>query len=341
MSEGIPEVRQIAQKLAEERQRGLDPTSPTPTVREFISWFNIQRRRPRLVEIIRAELEHCGLHTVPDFQNVHIDSQISFRDSSAPTIPEDSTLRIDSLDAANKGDKVISVTPTDSLETATTLMMCNDFSQLPVMAGQKSVKGVISWESIGRKAAAGQIGDQVRHYMEKPHILEGDQPLFDAVNVVAGHGYVLVKARDGTITGIVTASDLNCLFLELAEPFLLVGEIEKHIRRIIHGKFTLDEILSAKVPSTKDAQGSSTGESTDHIASLTLGDYCHLLENPDHWQKLNLPFDRKSFVQQLHQVREIRNNVMHFNPDGTDPEEVQKLRTMSRLFGSLPSNSTT
>ena len=163
--------------------------------------------------------------------------------------------------------------------------------------------------------------------MHEPEIIEGQRPLFDAVDLIARAGYVLVRGQDNLITGIVAASDLNGLFLQLAEPFLLVGEIESHIRRIIHGKFTREELVSISQ--------SSDFQTIDHLPAMTFGEYCRLLEDPNRWERLNLQFDKTVFVSLLHEIRSIRNNVMHFNPDGLDPEEIQKLRNASRFFQRL------
>ena len=147
---------------------------------------------------------------------------------------------------------------------------------------------------------------------------------YGSVDIIARVGYVLVKAQDGTITGIVTASDLNDLFLQLAEPFLLVGEIESHVRRIIHGKFTSADLASV--------MPASAPNKTYSIADLTFGDYCRLLQNPSLRGKLKIPLDRAVLVGRLENVTRIRNNVMHFNPDGPDPKDILKLRDASSFF---------
>lgn len=323
MEQGLTRLKEIADKMQEDRTKGLEPSSPTPTVREFLSWFGYERRGIWFVEKIRGELESYGLHTEPDFQHAYVDSPISFLDSSVVTPPADSTLRVDILKAAH--NPPTSVTPNNGLNTAITHMMSNEFSQLPVMEGQR-VKGMLTWESIGSRTALGQTGGEVRHYMVTAEVIDGQRPLFEAVSVIARTGYVLVSGN-GLITGIVTASDLNEQFLQLAEPFLLVGEIESHIRRIIHGKFTRDGLVSiSHLPD---------GQPIDHIAGMTFGDYCRLLEEPGRWQKVNLPFDRAVFIKQLHEIRDLRNNVMHFNSDGLDPDDVRKLRTLSRFFQRL------
>jgi CBS domain-containing protein len=325
LEQGFSRIKEIAEKMKEDRESGLAPSSATPSVREFMSWFGYARRGIWVVERVREELEANGLHTEPDFQHAYVDGPISFRDSSVSTPPADSTLRVDILKAAHNSPTT--VTPTHDLKTAVTHMMSNDFSQIPVMEGQREVKGVITWESVGSKTAMGQSSGDVLVYMERSEIIDGKQPLFDAVSVIARTGYVLVRGLDNTITGIVTASDLNDQFLQLAEPFLLVGEIERHIRRVIHGQFTREELVGLS--------NTSDNQAIDHIADLTFGDYCRLLEDPPRWEKLNLKVERTVFVKLLHEIRDIRNNVMHFNPDGLDPEDVRKLRYASRFFQRL------
>ena len=290
-----------------------------------MSWFGYARRGIWIAERVREQLEANGLRTEPDFQRAYVDGPITFRDSSVSSPPADSTLRVDILQAAH--NLPTKVTPHDNLKIAVTHMMSNDFSQIPVMDGKRDVKGMITWESIGSQNVLRQPSDDIKEYMARAEVIEGQQPLFDAVNVIARTGYALVRGKDNVISGIVTASDLNDLFLQLAEPFLLVGEIESHIRRIIHGKFTGEELVS--ISSTTDSQ------TVDHIADLTFGDYCRLLEDPTRWEKLGLQFDRAVFVKLLHDIRDMRNNVMHFNPDGLDPAEVLRLRNASRFIQRL------
>src|SRR5208283_215868 len=55
------------------------------------------------------------------------------------TIAADPTYRVGKLAAANRSP--VSVKPDGSIAEATTLMLMNDFSQLPVMQSDVSVKG--------------------------------------------------------------------------------------------------------------------------------------------------------------------------------------------------------
>ncbi len=68
---------------------------------------------------------------------------------------------------------------------------------------------------------------------------------------------------------------------------------------------------------------------------MTLGEYLRLLENTERWNRLGLPIDRVQFCKQLDDVRQIRNNVMHFDPDELRPEDIDKLRRFVRLMQEL------
>ncbi len=70
-------------------------------------------------------------------------------------------------------------------------------------------------------------------------------------------------------------------------------------------------------------------------ADLTFGEYCRLLEEPDRWRQSGIRASRKEFITRLERVREIRNDVMHFDPDGLDPEDVLLLQQTTRFVESL------
>ena len=323
MEEGFQKLRAISRQMRTDREQGFAPNPPRLTPRELASWFGYERRSAWLVEQVQEELESCGLHTEPDFNDVGADDRISILDSSVPVAPSDNTLRVNTLPAA--ANVPVSVKPDDELSKAKTLMAGYDYSQIPVMTSPREVKGIITWKSIGSSTASN--GDKVRHFMDdSPQTIDGRRPLFEAVDIIANHGYVLVRGHDNSITGIVTISDINSQLLQLTEAFLLVGEIESHVRSIIHCRFTREEVLSALHRSDSDPPNG--------IGDLMFGEYCRLLEAPDLWGKLGLHDDRAIFVKQLHEVRKVRNDVMHFNISKLPARDIQKLRTLAPFFRS-------
>jgi len=65
---------------------------------------------------------------------------------------------------------------------------------------------------------------------------------------------------------------------------------------------------------------------------LSMGDYQRVFENPAKWKQLAWPLDRRAFVRRLDELREIRNDIMHFNPDPLQEGTVEKVRYMLRLL---------
>ncbi len=326
------------------------------SVRTFVSWFwGSQRRGWWVVKSIRTALTELQLETFPDFNSAYIDSLIEIRkvtpvskkeaakkaENETEKQPEniadksidevlnidDPTYRISRLEAANKN--LVFVKPDGELSEAITLMMTYDFSQLPVMQQQKrDLKGVISWRSIGQKLSVGKSSIKVRDLMEPNfQLINAETSLFKALPVIIEHEYVLVKNKANEICGIVTASDLSLQFKQLTEPFLLVAEIENHVRQI------LIKLEKPELEKGKDERDSERNIET--VADLNFGEYLRLCQNPEIWAKLNLSIDRKTFCDTLEKIREIRNNIMHFDPDGLEIESIEILRSFVRLLQTL------
>lgn len=314
--------------INEQLNNGVVP--PPETVRNILSWFSASRRGYNVVRCIRTEFEKHQIVTAPDFEFAYIDETIQFQrpgqheDTNPHTA--DPIYRLGRLESANQVPT--SVKPDDLLEKATTLMLTHDYSQLPVMTTERDVKGVISWRTVGSKLALECSGSKVSDFMEKPNIQSVETSLFDAIQVISESEYVLVQALDRRICGIVTATDLTLQFRNLAEPFLLIGEVENHIRKLIHGKFSIDELQSIRNENDPDRTVAS-------VVDMTFGEYVRLIENETRWSKLNIKIDRVEFKNRLDRVRIIRNDVMHFDPDGLSDEDTAVLRDFAKFLSSL------
>ena len=75
--------------------------------------------------------------------------------------------------------------------------------------------------------------------------------------------------------------------------------------------------------------------SVESASDLTFGEYKRLLEDPSRWSTLGLDLDRGVFVKWLDEVRETRNNVMHFDPDGIEDQALKKLRDFAKFLRTL------
>ena len=336
----VPEnLRAVADQIRESGEPHVD------TVRTLLSWFGQQRRGRAVVGTVRAGLREAGLTTEPNFETAYIDGSLVFTLEVGPEAPstdgavdtaessdtpiaafEDPVARIRMLPAANRPP--VSVTRDATVAEAVTLMLMNDFSQLPVMQNERDVSGLVSWRSIGRARVRNDPCQVVRDCMEPVSDMGQDTPLLEAIATVAREEVVLIRDDGRRVTGIVTTSDLSLQFRELAEPFLLLGEIENQIRRLIDGCFSAEELAAARHPDDEERE-------VEGVADLTFGEYVRLLENTSHWSRLELDLDRRQFVAQLQRVRRIRNEVMHFSPDGTSPEDLECLRDTVRFLQQI------
>jgi CBS domain-containing protein len=307
------------------------------------------------VSYIRRALHEAGLRTEPDFESAYLDAPMRFalsdpakddtpgevlRVEVADTITvsdhaqvrivstafADPTFRVSKLAAANRTP--VSLQPDSTITEAVTLMMANDFSQLPIISGERNVKGVVSWRSIGSRLALGQQPAAARDAMETYAEVSADASLFAAIPVIVEHQYVLVRGPDQRIVGIVTTSDLSLQFRQLAEPFLLLGEVENHLRRIISARFGATELADAQDPN-------DAGRTIETAADLTFGEYKRFLEDPKRWSRVGVQIDRDAFIRLLEKVREIRNDVMHFDPDGIPDNDLEILRDFARFLRTL------
>lgn len=334
-------------EIAEQLRQG---TARSESVRTVLSWFGFQRRSAWVVGQIRSALKNAGLETTPDIWSTYLDGQLRFTfhddssDKSAPapaveTVVEttadprtvtvavaDPTYRLARLPSANATP--LAVHPDDPLELAVSHMIKKDFSQLPVMETPRTLKGIISWASIARRQCLGITVSNVRDCTDPAYVLDLDTSLFAAIESIYRHDYALVRHPDNRIGGIVTTADLTLEFHALAEPFLLIGEIENHLRRVIGTHFNRDELQQAK---------NALDQSRDVTAAddLTLGEYIRLLQAEDNWKRLSLRLDRAQFIKWLEQVRQVRNDVMHFDPDPISVEGLQLLREVARMMQTL------
>jgi hypothetical protein len=197
------------------------------------------------------------------------------------------------------------------------LMLRYDYSQLAVMAGERRLVGALSWESMAMAALRGH-DFALRDATVPARAVELGDYLIGLIPTIVERGFVFVYAEDRTLAGIVTTADLSQQFASLAQPFFFLGEIERRLRQILASHFEVPELASVRNP----ADSSRTIES---VNDLTLGETIRLIENPANWERLGWSVERAEFVKALDEVKEIRNDVMHFSPDPLSQEQTDAL----------------
>lgn len=351
------------EKLSQAAKKVSEGERPKVTVREFISWFGYTRRHAWAIGRIRRELYKMKLKTEPDFDWTYLDGQVTLLPAEEPeakqiedaktspiSVAIDGQLHLtDALETATREvieptyrigrlqigkTKPEGVGPDVPIEQAVGLMLRNDFSQLPVMTGERSVHGVFSWRTLGSIRAWGRSVSMVREAMDdRFKIVSEDTTLFEVIPLIEPNDCVLVSDSSNRIRGIITAFDITKTFGILGEPFLVLGEIENHIRSFLEGKFTREQLLAGRDPE-------DSTRTVDRVSDLTFGEYLRLLENPENWAKIGLRIPRARFVAELEEIRRIRNGVMHFDPEGIEDADLRRLRGfvefLQRLYKLKP-----
>jgi hypothetical protein len=179
------------------------------------------------------------------------------------------------------------------------------------------------------RLALGAKCERVGDCREDALPVDSNRTLFEVIPLIVERGYVLVSnQQDKRITGIVTASDLSLEFQTRSEPFLLLREVELHVRQILGEKLTAADfdLLGAVTATTHKPQ---------NVADLTFDEYVRLFQHPQIWPKLDPKIDSTVLTSPLEEIRIIRNDVMHFDPDPMTPDELGTIKRGVRLMQEL------
>lgn len=289
-------------------------------IRALLGLWGHTRRGSAVVDQIQTELAALGLTTQPPFTDGSINSVVAIvpRDVDPDRIDEPILLEeadlppvsylISNLESADIELEWVSAH--DPLTTATTKMLLGNYSQLPVLDDERRLRGVISWESIGKANISG-TPVTVEDAKAGAKAVGGTEILFDAVREIYERGFVFVSDHEQRITGIITTADLTDQFAGRVKPFVLVEEVEQRLRR------ALDRALATKRLCLDDVRAcvNSKPENIQSAKDLTLGQYWHVLKPQDNWERLTWPVDHTLFLSGLKAVTKFRNDLMHFSPD--------------------------
>lgn len=339
------------------------------TVRQLLAHFGQERRGSEVCRFIRYKLRYLGVTTEPAFDEVPLEQTIqvvrraeevkppppkpakpgtvmakspsvvpvaapvaALPPEAAPVAAEEQLpyLPVSLLQCANRPP--VRVKRDDSFKTVMSQLLLHRISHLPVMSNDRTVEGMITWASIGRRLGAGKTPVSARQCMESNcRVVSGRAPLLDVVREVLEHGVVLVQAADKTICGLVTAKDAAEQFVARAEPFLFLEQIEGHLRHLLQrAKLTADELRELVDPG--DAKRKLTAAK---VADLSVGEIVRALGEPQYWDRLKLGLERALFAERMEAIRSIRNAVMHFHPDGLSAKQQEALAKTREMLQGL------
>ncbi|MEV6696553.1 CBS domain-containing protein [Streptomyces sp. NPDC051453] len=303
-------------------------------IRGLLSLWGFRIRDHASVPQIRLDLTNAGLNTVPDFAVGSLDDEVAVvpiaheRDACVDTGDEateqdpaddseeavgvfpQAAMRVQHLPCAHG---VESITPDEVLSVAMGRMVEHGYSQLPVIDATGTLHGVVTWASIAHMHATGRKTCLASAISSEYEIVNASAHLLPVLPAIRAHEFVLVRAADGQVSGIVTSADLAGEFGTVARPFFTLGEIERRLRRCLGRVY--DEADVQKVHKKKKS-----------VDEMMFGEYIRLLDNEERWDKLGWPLvDKDHFIGLLGRVKDVRNTVMHFNVPSLRAEQLDLL----------------
>lgn len=299
------------------------------TILELLGFWGYTTRNPAIMMTITARLEAMGLRTEPGLDEGDVTDLVKIvplgeaapdgESGSDEEAPVSVTMSVGTLPSAVNG--VESVDLDDKLATAETLMLANSYSQVAVLQDGQ-LRGAVTWESLAAAKARGK--EHVRSALDAQvtRLHPNDDLLRHAPHIwTTGFAFV-VDSRHAPV-GIVTTADLADQFVKLANPFVLISDIERNLRVVIARICTFEE-MKAKASYKKNFHSEN---------SLVFGDYVRIFSDPVHWAACRWAIDQQAFINALNGVKAIRNEVMHFKPETLSETDVNKLVSFLKFVG--------
>lgn len=220
-------------------------------------------------------------------------------------------------------------TPTDpvtvrkgtTINEALTIMLENDFDQLPVTSEDGSeIVGAVTFKSIGRLGEA--VPDQdleelsVMGTLVSPTYVGREHNMFELFETFAVEEFVLVGDRND-MEGIITRYDVFYFLKEQFAPFIMIGEIERSLRRLFETTIPNLEgsIEEAFKPRAEDDPSYSVPESIDHF---NFEEYKRFMVVNQDYLPDSLQRELDFALNLLEGVRKNRNALFHFRAEIDD-----------------------
>ena len=334
------------------RQLHSDGKSLTLSARELLQLWGARRRTWAVVRQIAEDMRRFDLQIDPPLVDIPLDEKVTIspaaqhrKSTSTDANPKSVETESDSekgappddrpqvrikmfwIPAANNG--VEQINPTEPISVATSRMMRFDYSQLAVMTSSRAEPRAISWESVAKAQLGATAGEMTAADASVDAVcVNWDDDLLPVISRISDQGFVFVRGRDRTLRGIVTTADLSSQFEELAKPFLLLGEIERGLRVVLDSTFEVEELEQVRATYEKSRP---VGSASD----LTFGEMQRLLERPENFSRLGWAMERSEFVAAFDEVRDLRNDVMHFSPDAVGEDDLRLLRNFQSMLQKL------
>jgi predicted transcriptional regulator len=233
-----------------------------------------------------------------------------------------------------EAQELVSVEVGTSIRDAIAVLVASDFDQIPVTANGR-VFGVFSFRSLSMSLKNVRKNDDpldqlVEDCVDEPVYVRAGDSVSQVLISVESVSAVLLGDEE-SIWGVVTPNDVSRHLWRLAQPFVMIQDIELAVRSLMHRCCPGEEDrLAAFANALKGVEGDVDRRWSD----LTFGDLINVLSNRKNYSSTFSRAFGNNFslaFSLLDPVREIRNKVVHFR-DEVSEEEVEIMEHASRFL---------
>lgn len=213
--------------------------------------------------------------------------------------------------------KPLCITKKSLVREALTLMVENDYSQLPVVDENGLLVGLISENSIVKSyyqigTAISLLDITIDHCMSEVKELSPDADIFEALNLLDDF-YAIVVVNNKEPVGILTNYDTTKFFQDLTEGLIIIEDIEVTLRQYIEKVFSNKERMNAALfRAFKENKKNPTLPAREYN-ELNFSEHIQLIITENNWEKFSFYLGPKEiFNTYMEKVGIIRNQLAHF-----------------------------
>jgi CBS domain-containing protein len=214
-------------------------------------------------------------------------------------------------------EPILMVKRETKVRDALSLMVKNDFSQLPIIDERGNLSGIITEQSIistyFHTVGAVSIPELgVSHCQTKAFTIQEDSDIFEALDILK-NVYSIVIVDHNKPIGILTAHDTTHFFRDISEGLILVEDIEVTLRQYIESVFPDTRSRDAALHRAFRADKLDPTRPAKEYDELSFRDHVQLIITDHNWDKFSQYLEPKDmFIQLMTQVGQIRNQLAHF-----------------------------
>lgn len=213
----------------------------------------------------------------------------------------------------------------DSIQEALTIMLENDFDQLPVVS-DRGVEGAVTYKSVAKYAKSMDEPDfdetSVKFALDRnPEFVDSERDIFELFDTLAEDDFVLI-GDSNRLDGMLTRYDVFYFLEDQVEPILQIGEIEESLRYLFR---TSCDNLEQRIEDTfaDRAEHDESYHLPEKVEDFTFDEYrMFMMRNLDELPP-HLSRDRDMVEDLLEDVRDIRNALLHFRSDADEVDRDQ------------------